>query len=79
VSSVEQCCAAIMESVTIVALIAYKRGKSCTGGTTNNDVDSSAEGANRIIQLRISITSLAIWPNFFDLSPVKSYFKLTSI
>jgi hypothetical protein len=42
VSSVEQCCAAIMESVTIVALIAYKRGKSCTGGTTNNDVDSSA-------------------------------------
>ncbi|MGZ4864426.1 MAG: DUF3795 domain-containing protein [Halobacteriota archaeon] len=42
VSNVEQCSAAIMASVTIVPLIAYKRGKSCTGGTTNNDVDSSA-------------------------------------
>jgi hypothetical protein len=42
VCSVKQCCAVIMESVTIAALIAYKRGRSCTGGTTNNEVDSSA-------------------------------------
>ncbi|MGZ4892037.1 MAG: DUF3795 domain-containing protein [Halobacteriota archaeon] len=39
VCSVEQCCAATTGSVTIAALIAYKRRRSCTGGTTNNEVD----------------------------------------
>jgi hypothetical protein len=40
--SAEQSCAATTASVTIAALIAYKRGRNCTGGTTNNEVDSSA-------------------------------------
>jgi hypothetical protein len=30
-----------MESVTIAALIAYKQGRSGTGGKTNNEVDLS--------------------------------------
>jgi hypothetical protein len=38
--SAEQHCVAIMESATIAALIAYKRGRSGTGGKTINDVDA---------------------------------------
>jgi len=43
VCSVEQCCAAIMGSVTIAAWIAYKRGRSYTGGMTNNEIDFNVD------------------------------------
>ena len=33
-------CAAIMEFVSNAVLTVYKRRSSCTGGKTNNDVDS---------------------------------------
>jgi hypothetical protein len=40
---VEQCCAAIMGSVTIAAWIACKRRISCTGGMTNNEIDFNVD------------------------------------
>lgn len=49
---VEQSCAAIMESVIIAALIAYKGERSCTGGMMNNEIDSTLTGeARELLQL----------------------------
>jgi hypothetical protein len=53
VCSVEQRCAAIMGAVTIAAWIAYKRGRSCTGGMTNNEIDSNVDRRSE----RVIITS----------------------
>jgi hypothetical protein len=41
VRSAEQSCVATTASVIIVALIAYKRGRSGTGGKMINEVDPS--------------------------------------
>ncbi|HEX7514481.1 MAG TPA: hypothetical protein VF393_02645, partial [archaeon] len=44
--------AAIMESVIIAALIAYKGEGSCTGGMMNNEIDSTLTGeARELLQL----------------------------